>query len=167
MADEWIAFGRAAVMLDGNIPVQRALILSKIKSRGVPALDGVEPVDIAPDYWAIWTFNLKRQSLDPPGYRGIPTGFAHVELLLADVERLAATVKPAPERPPRARAALPAKESIPEAAGAVLRRLYPVRPPGRVKGLRARVQQELGIESISETTFKRVMARAWGKPGPK
>jgi hypothetical protein len=103
MADKWIAFGVAAVMLGGTVRVQRALIAGEIGSRGVPALDGIEPVDIDPNRWATWTFNLKRQSLDPPGYRGIATGYAHVVLLRADVERLvAATVKVAPEAEPAA-----------------------------------------------------------------
>jgi hypothetical protein len=98
-----------------------------------------------------------------PGYHGgVVTG---VMVKAQDLERRAGPGARIEEKP---RTALPAKKSMPEAVAAKLLQLFPEgRPPGLVKDLQSKVENELGIKRMSPTTFKRGMGRAWGDGGPK
>jgi hypothetical protein len=141
--DEWIAYGRAAALMGDEGAVLRALRLGRVRSRGVPALEATEPVDIGPDHWATMVFNRERQSLDPPSNRRIPTGFTQIKVSRSDVEQLAS---PMEAMTPREGAGLPAKENIPEAAAAILRGKVPRRPPHKRETLRGIVSEALGRE---------------------
>jgi hypothetical protein len=92
---DWIPFATAvAILFDGDNRkaterLQRVLMRGEVKSRGIPARDGIEPADIDADRWGVWWFNVVRESLDPPSKSRIATGFTNVRISRADVERLA------------------------------------------------------------------------------
>jgi hypothetical protein len=169
MTDAWIKRGALAVETSGarrlvpSPPFQHVdrILEQAIKSTDVRVMVMVNGTERAiADHERDYQLEIRAAMLLQPFGR---PPIRDVLINADDLRRFALKLVKAPELPPRT----PEKESIPEAAGAALRRLYPVRPPGKVKDFRIRVQQELGIESISETTFKRVMANAWGKPRPK
>jgi hypothetical protein len=95
----WIPVASAVALLNGRYVSAAPKVLRNtlnccvdVRSRGVPAIDGIEPVALGPEQWSTMVFNLERQSLNPPSKRRIVTGFTKVELLRSDVERLAAPV---------------------------------------------------------------------------
>ena len=118
--DGWVPVASAVALLNSRHVSAAPKVLRNtlnccvdVRSRGVLAIDGIEPVALGPEQWSTMVFNLERQSLNPPSKRRIATGFTKVELLRSDVERLAAL--PAlgeqleekevePEQPPRAKA---------------------------------------------------------------
>jgi hypothetical protein len=97
MTDEfWIPVASAVALLNSRHVSKAPKALRNtlnccvdVRSRGVPVIDGAEPIALGPEHWSTMVFNLKRQSLDRPGKIRIATGFTKVELLRSDVERLA------------------------------------------------------------------------------
>jgi hypothetical protein len=95
--DGWISVTSAVALLNSRHVGAAPKVLRNtlnccvdVRSRGVPAIDGIEPVALGPEQWSTMVFNLERQSLNLPSKRRIATGFTKVELLRSDVERLAA-----------------------------------------------------------------------------
>jgi hypothetical protein len=92
---EWIARARGEAILstcgvqDAGARLTASSQIGEVRSQGVPAIEGGEPVPIDPSLWAIWRFNSDRQSLDPPSSRRIASGFAAIQISRAEVEALA------------------------------------------------------------------------------
>ena len=147
--------------------LMRALRAGAVKSRGRDTSDEWKTKAIPLDLWARWTFNTRRQSLDPHRWRKIPTGFAEVQvsrieveaLILPPAERALATPRTPKSKSRRA-------PTLAEGFGQKLReRFGEDRPVGQIQALAQQVVDDSNgrLRMPSQRSLIRAINSAWPK----
>jgi hypothetical protein len=166
--DEWIPVATALAILgdagDEWSRLSRALMLGRVRSRGVKAEDpDADPVEIPPACWAECHLDLERGWLSRRGQeqRRVPSKFAEVRLRREDVEELAKG------RSERRMPAHTRRPSLAERLAVELRMLSPEKRPAMSnKELAARLKLRPGVGEFGPRTLELAISLAW-PPSPK